>query len=193
MKPRAMHRRPTPSRAIERAGITAVQRLLLAVACCAPHPSSAADRFDHRGAVGLLIGYGIAFKDRLISGHLTEEGSLVAGMLGGTYAIGTEGNELKLLAQGFRIVGDGTAWAVSGGYRGYFGQEQFKTFFDLDARADVAPTFALGPRLGFGVQFEALPTLGLFISVAAHAGAGKGLVFGAEAFAGIQIRSYLLE
>ncbi len=193
MKPRATHRSPAPLRAIERSGITAVQRLLLAVVFCAPHLSNAADRFDHRGAVGLLLGYGMAFKDRVISGHLIEQSSLVAGMLGGTYAIGTEGNELELLAQGFRIVGGGSAWAVSGGYRSYFGQEQIKTFIDLDARADIAPTFAFGPRLGFGVQFELLPTLGLFAAVAAHAGGGNGLVFGAEVFAGIQIRSYLLE
>src|SRR5216684_4212506 len=159
MKPRAVHRSPAPHRAIERSGITAVRRLLLAVALCAPHLSNAADRFDHRGAVGLLVGYGMAFKDRVISGHLIEQSSLGAGMVG----------------------------------RSYFGQEQIKTFIDLDARADLAPTFALGPRLGFGVQFEVLPTLGLFAAVAAHAGGGNGLVFGAEAFAGIQFRSYLLE
>src|SRR5215470_2442322 len=108
MKPRAMHRRPAPHRATKRPGIVAVRRLLLVVAFCAPNLSSGEERFDHRGAVGLLIGYGVAFKDRVISGHLSEEGSWLAGMLGGTYAIGTEGNELKLLAQGFHIVGGGS-------------------------------------------------------------------------------------
>src|SRR5260370_38123052 len=182
MTPRDRHRSPAPLRAIERSGITAVQRLLLAVVFCAPHLSNAADRFDPRGAGGLLLGYGMAFKDRVIGGHLIEQSSLVAGMLGGTYAIGTDGNELKLLAQGFRIVGGGSAWAVSGGYRSYFGQEQIKTFIDLDARADLAPTFALGPRLGFGVQVEVLPTLGLFAAAAAPAGGGRGLVFRAASF-----------
>src|SRR5262249_47499397 len=146
--------------------------------------AAAADRYDHRGAIGFLLGPGVAFKDRAVSGRVIEQSSWLAGMVGGTYAIGTEGNELKLLAQGFRITSGGSAWAVSAGYRGYFGQEEAKTFFDLDARADVAPVFAIGPRLGFGVQYELLPTLGVFAAVAAHAGAGHGVIFGAEAFVG---------
>ena len=192
MKRRATYRSQGPRIAANRAHCIARPGLLLCAALCISQIANASDRYDHRGAIGFLLGPGIAFQDRVASGQVTERTSWLAFMVGGTFAIGNEGNELKVLSQAFRLT-EGAVWAVSAGYRGYFGQEQVKTFFDLDARADVAPTFAIGPRLGLGVQYELLPTLGVFAAVAAHVGAGNGVVFGAEAFVGIQIRSYLLE
>ena len=192
MKPRATYRSQAPRIAVSRAHRIALRGLLLSGVVCIPQLASAAERYDHRGAIGFLLGPGIAFQDQVVSGHLTEQATWLAFMVGGTFAIGNEGNELKILTQAFRLTEGGT-WAVSAGYRGYFGQEQLKTFFDLDARANVAPTFAIGPRLGLGVQYELLPTLGVFAAVAAHAGAGHGVVFVAEAFVGILLRSYLLE
>ena len=192
MKRRATYRSQAPQIAVNRAHCIALRGLLLSTALCIPQVAGASDRYDHRGAIGFLLGPGIAFQDRVVSGHLTEQTSWLSLLVGGTFAIGNEGNELKVLAQAYRLTESG-ALAVSAGYRGYFGQERVKTFFDLDARADVAPNFAIGPRLGLGVQYEVLPTFGIFAAAAAHAGAGHGVVFGAEAFVGIQLRSYLLE
>jgi len=192
MKRRATYRSQAPRIAINRAHRIAMRGLLLFAALCISQAAGASDRYDHRGAIGFLLGPGIAFQDQVMSGHVTEQTSWLALMVGGTFAIGNEGNELKLLTQAFRLT-EGGIWAVSAGYRGYFGQERVKTFFDLDARAEVSPIFAIGPRLGLGVQYELLPTFGIFAAVAAHAGAGHGVVFGAEAFVGFQLRSYLLE
>ena len=149
------------------------------------------ERWDHRGAVGLLAGVGLDVQDRVKGQLATEQAGRFAGILGGTFAIGNDGNELKLFVQAFARAG--TAWAVSAGYRGYFGQERFKTFYDLDGRFDVSPVFTVGPRLGLGLQYEATQTLGVFATLATHIGVGNGVVFSGEVFVGVQLRTYLLE
>ena len=84
-------------------------------------------------------------------------------------------------------------WSVFGGYRGYFGQERLKTFFDLDLAFDVRPNFTAGPRLAFGAQYELHSLVGVFAGLDARLGIGSPSRFSAGVFAGIQIRSYLLE
>ena len=114
-------------------------------------------------------------------------------MLGVTAAIGSNGNELKLFALAGRRTEMSPAWSFSLGYRGYFGEERFKTFFDLDGTVDVTPAFAVGPRIGVGFQYEVNSLVGVFVALAAHVGAGNGGIFGGDALVGFQIRSYLLE
>ena len=82
---------------------------------------------------------------------------------------------------------------VYGGYRAYFGQDRLKTFVDLDGAVDVRPSFAIGPRLALGVQYELHPLFGLFGGLAARVGIGSPTRFAASAFAGFQLRSYLLQ
>ena len=115
--------------------------------------------------------------------------------LGGTYAIGNEGDELLLLLSGaFAPGGGGLAdVAVAFGYRGYFGRERLKTYFDLDLSAHSMPFFTLGPRLGLGVQYELTPIFGAFAGLAGEIGVGGELRFSAQAVIGFQARSYLFE
>ncbi len=141
--------------------------------------------------MGLLAGVGLDVQDRVKGQLATEQAGRFAGILGGTFAIGNDGNELKLFVQAFARAG--TAWAVSAGYRGYFGQERFKTFYDLDGRFDVSPVFTVGPRLGLGLQYEATQTVGVFATLATRIGVGNGVVFNGEIFVGVQLRTYLLE
>lgn len=108
-----------------------------------------------------------------------------------TAAIGENGNELKLVVEAARP--SSPEWATYAGYRGYFGQERFKTFFDLDLAVDVHPRFAAGPRLAFGLQYELHPLVGVFAGLAARVGIGSPTRFAASAFAGLQLRTYLLE
>jgi len=166
-------------------------RLVLLTAVLLSATVQALERWDHRGAVGLLAAGGLDVEDRVKGQVATEQAGRLAGMLGGTCAIGNNGNELKLFVQAF--VRGGTAWAILAGYRGYFGQERFKTFFDLDGRFDVAPAFTVGPRVGLGVQYEATQTIGFFATLAAHIGVGNGAIFSGEVLAGVQLRTYLLE
>lgn len=146
---------------------------------------------DHRGAVGLLLGPSLELGEWVRGGKF-DEYARGGGYAGLSFAIGVNGNELHAWARALRN-GDSIAWSGVAGYRGYFGEDQLKTFFDLGARFDVTPEASAGPRLGFGVQWEFSSFAGVFAGLAAHLGAGNGLRFSAEAFTGIQLRSYLLE
>ncbi len=150
----------------------------------------AAERLDHRGAVGLLLASQLELGE-WVKGGTFNEYARPGGLLGLSCAIGVNGNELHAWVRALKDT-DFVAWSGVVGYRGYFG-ERVKTFFDLGARIDIAPQAAIGPRIGFGVQSELSSFAGLFAGLAVHAGVGNGLRFSAEAFAGIQLRSYLLE
>jgi hypothetical protein len=149
------------------------------------------ERYDHRGAVGLLFGSGGAgvslgaTTPSLFGLRWTQE-------LGGTYAIDVNGNELVLVLRG-SIVPEPRIYGLAGGYRGYFGYQRVKTFIDLQVAAYVSPTFLIGPRVGAGVQFELSPIAGLFVGGAVNLGFGNGLLLSGELIAGLQLRSYLLE
>jgi hypothetical protein len=68
-----------------------------------------------------------------------------------------------------------------------------KTFFDLNAVVHLAPALTLGPRIGFGVQYELSPLFGVYAGLAAQIGFGQAIRFDGELIGGIQLRSYLLE
>lgn len=148
------------------------------------------ERYDHRGAVGLLFGSGgagvsLGATPAIFGLRWTQE-------LGGTYAIDVNGNELVLALRG-SITPEPRIYGLSGGYRGYFGYERVKTFIDLQVAAYVSPTFLIGPRVGAGVQFELSPLVGVFAGGAVNLGFGNGLLLSGELLAGLQLRSYLLE
>jgi hypothetical protein len=167
---------------------------LLLCALSLTAPARAADRFDHRGSVGLLFGAGVDFKDSVPSGHQERDQGVRMNIdAGGTLAIGHDGNEAKVWGRG--SFGASTKdWAIGAGYRGYFGAEQFKTFFDLDAVFHLTPFFTVGPRLGIGIQYEIVPVVGIFAATGAQIGGGPGgLRVSFDAMAGLQFRSYLLE
>ncbi len=160
----------------------------IALTTCGAAP--AADRFDHRGAIGLLIGGSVELGE-LVHGGQFDEYSRGGGDLGVTVAPGAEGNEYKLVVEAAKR--GSLEWTAYGGYRGYFGQERLKTFFDVDAAIDIRPRFAIGPRLALGVQYDFHPLFGVFGGVAARIGVGNPSRFAAGAFAGMQLRSYLLQ
>ena len=121
--------------------------------------------------------------------------------LGVSFNIGDNSNEIVAvltpsLAETYRLESRRYEWALDGtlwaGYRGYFG-ERLKTFLDLDLAATVIPGFTIGPRVGFGTQYELLSVAGVFASVAAQLGFGSAVLFRAELCLGVQLRTYWLE
>jgi hypothetical protein len=163
----------------------------LALAVLLPLGAAAQMRLDHRGSVGLLIGSGLEVQEA-VSGTVREGGTRALLDLGGTIAVGHEGNELMALARaGFG--GPSINWTAIGGYRGYFGVDAWKTFFDLGIAAHFTRAFTLGPRVGFGVQYELGSLAGAYVGGAAQLSGGNGFRFSGELIAGFQFRSYLLE
>lgn len=151
----------------------------------------AEDRYDHRGALGLLIGPGYALKDEVVN-SVVEEGFAIPLTLGGTVAVGDNGNEV--LVETFTLLGGRHLdLGLAAGYRGYFGDERVKTFITLELAGHLSPQFTVGPRAGLGVQYELSPTVGTFALLAADLGYGAALRFTAEVSVGLQLRTYLLE
>ncbi len=158
-----------------------------------PKAALADERFDHRGAVGLLVGGG-ATGFTLGATTASATGIRPLGELGGTYAIGVNGNELTLAVRG-SVPGAQQAplLGLAGGYRGYFGYQQVKTFLELQITTYVTPTFLIGPRVGGGIQYELSPLVGIYLGGGVNLAFGRGLLLSGEVLGGIQVRSYLLE
>jgi hypothetical protein len=149
------------------------------------------ERFDHRGALGLLVGGGIDFKREVKAGGETEEGrrALLETLL--TFPLGQSGNEWTLGARtGF---GSAVDVAAAGGLRAYFGEERFKTYLTVELALHVTPNVTAGPRLGVGVQYELFPVFGLYLGGAAEVTAGQGIRIAAAVVGGIQLRTYIFE
>ena len=149
-------------------------------------------RFDHRGALGLLVGGGIDFKREVKSGGDTEEGrrALLETLL--TFPMGLSGNEWTVGARtGFG--GPSVDVAIAGGLRAYFGEERFKTYLTAEVALHVTPNVTAGPRLGFGIQYELFPVLGLYLGGAAEVTAGQGIRIAAALVGGFQVRTYIFE
>lgn len=180
-------------------------------------------RYDHRGALGLLLATTAERKDAAGWGALSDAGWRAGLEIGGTYPLSYSGNELKLSVRTL-LGGPVVDTAVYFGFRGYFDLsfwksqlDQWKTFFDLDVGAHFTPAWSLdlrdglagplsapgtvsagftvqgGPRVAIGVQFDFLPVSGAYLAFAGQLGFGTGVRFGAELLFGFQLRSYLLE
>jgi hypothetical protein len=149
-------------------------------------------RWDHRGALGLLLGSGAEAKDEVRAGGTKEEGWRVPLETLVTLPLGLSGNEWTFGARtGFG--GPQVDVALAGGIRGYFGEERFKTYLTAELALHVAPNITAGPRLGFGVAYELLPTWGLYLGGAAEVTAGQGIRIAGAITGGIQLRTYVFE
>ncbi|MBK7860162.1 MAG: hypothetical protein IPJ65_16415 [Archangiaceae bacterium] len=177
------------------------------------------ERYDHVGAVGLLMALSGQYK---AANNPFEVGTRAGVEVGGSFNLGYKSNELVIAARatfgsphvgspdyGTPACGSGSTlppWRcvaedrrlhevdtlLYGGYRGYFG-ERWKTFVDLQAAVSFTPFLAAGPRLGVGLQYELSSIAGLYTQVAAVLGFGEVLQFRAELVIGVQLRSFLLE
>lgn len=149
-------------------------------------------RFDHRGAVGLVVGGGLEHKTASASDLPAETGFRTDADVGITYAIGYDGDEIVAFARG-TFGGPLPDLSVAGGYRGYFGLERWKTFVELGGALHLWPKLAVGPRIAFGVQYELTSNVGAFLSLGTQLGFGRIMRFDGELIGGVQLRSYLLE
>lgn len=163
-----------------------VLALSLVLGAAAAH----AQRWDHRGSLGLLTGVGVDGRSSIGVGQ-SDSGVRLFPELGGTLAL-SERLSLKAAGRLF-LLGPQLGLAFLGGIRSSFGA-RFKTFFDLDLTVHVVPIVTIGPRVGFGVQYELLDVLGVFAVAALQFGVGpQGARIGGELLIGLQFRSYLFD
>lgn len=150
------------------------------------------ERWDHRGALGLLAGGGLDFVGQVKSGGQTQEGTygLVETLL--TFPMGASGNEWTVGTR--EAIGGGLVdVAIAAGIRAYFGDDRFKTYLTAELAVHVTPNVTAGPRVGIGVQYEILPTFGIYLGGAAEVTAGQGIRLSGSVLAGIQLRTYVFE
>jgi hypothetical protein len=177
-----------------------VKPLLATLVVFASVTAGAEERYDHRGSLGLLVGGSIERKDSANNNSPQNSADELGGWrgsaeLGGTIAVGSDGNDFKLVVRA--QFGGAFDLGIYSGYRGYFSIGQWKTFFDLDLAGHITPLFAphvtVGPRVGVGVQLDFLPIMGAYAVLGGQIGFGDGLRYGAELTIGFHFRSYLLE
>lgn len=167
----------------------------LACLLLAPALAAAEERYDHRGALGLTVATGGEYVTAIaIAGRGGETGGRIPIELGGTLAL-RDGLELRLAGRFSPGVPPLTApaGAVFAGVRSSFGYAQWKTFFDLELAAHVAPFLAFGARAAFGVQYDFLPIMGVYAQLGGQLGGAAALRISFEGVVGLQFRTYLFE
>ncbi len=166
-------------------------RAAILAALALAEPAGALEpRFDHREEDGIFAEMG-ASRDTVSAGGLSA----------------TEVVPSLRLAYGADLVGDGSELSLgvvlrlgaSGGagrirhagdlrYRGYFGTDEFKTFFDVGLWVPFSTRWAIGPRVGLGAIYDFDRRLGIYLSVGFGTGFGEMRVVALEAGAGIHWR-----
>lgn len=163
-------------------GVRAGSPLALLAAGCAlavwANASGALEpRFDHRDQVGLVGEVGASSVTATVGGGQSRSSFDVPTLeLAFSFDVTGEGDEL-LLGGSYGPLAQESAgapsWVLDGRYRGYFGQEEFKTFFEAGLVLPVAPRIAVGPRLGFGVMYDFNRSAGLFALLGASTAFGE--------------------
>lgn len=147
-----------------------VDVLALVLALALPGaPAALEPRFDHRDTHGPFV-EGLVARDTLArSGDPSVSSWRPAARLAWGFDVSGEGDELIAgAALALRSLSDPDRTRVLLGldvrYRGYFGTEELKTFFDLGAWAPIRSRLAAGPLVGLGVVYDFSRSAGLYVA-----------------------------
>jgi hypothetical protein len=151
-----------------------------------------AERFDHRGAIGLWIAGGIGVREGTTLGRDLDGGGRFPIDVSLSFALPDTQNSIWVQGQ-LGLGGGSLEWATRAGYRSYFGEDRFKTFLDVGAAFQITPRFAASARVGAGVIWDFSPIAGVFAAAGVEVGGGNGFHFAADLVGGIELRTYLLE
>lgn len=162
---------------------------------------------DHRDQWGLTLSAGTVF-DTAINQKQTfsyQPGFEPMLELGLTRAVTDTGDEVTLRVRLTAPVGAGSVaglvlqqsgdpvagWlgpSLLGGYRGYFGYEGFKTFYDADLFVNSFPYWGVGPDLGLGAQYDFGRIAGIFLRLGFGVTIGETLIASFDGSLGGQVR-----
>jgi hypothetical protein len=131
---------------------------------------------DHRDQWGFTAGVGTALDIASTPGQVSDyqPGFKFLLEVGATLAVTDLGDELALRLRFVDLAHIGPQLLF--GYRGYFGDEKFKTFFQADLFLTSAPFWGGGVHGGLGAQYDFDRSWGLFLQL------GYGVTFGASIF-----------
>jgi hypothetical protein len=171
-------------------GATAVA---IAVAALLPGESAGLEaRTDHRGTFGPAVELVLAHDSVSVSGQPTEGAWRPALRLSFGFDATGDGDEVFLGVQGSPPVDDPDetriALALDARYRGTFGADAWKTFFEVGLWAPVAPRLAVGPLVGIGLVFDPSRAFGFHLSASFATAYGEARIASFSASFGAQIR-----
>lgn len=149
-------------------------------------------RYDHRDQLGLAAEVDVSRLTATTGNGLSRSVFDLLGLrLAFSFDVGDDGNEI-VLGGAFSPLVSGesaaTAWSVDARYRGFFGADELKTFFDAGIVVAVSPRVAAGPRLGFGVMYDPDRALGLYALLGAASAFGEFRGFSFQLGLGVQWR-----
>ncbi len=134
-------------------------------------------RYDHRDQRGALIALETWRESVAVTGKPTLTETRPRLRAGWGYDLSGEGDELILggsvqLGDWRDPQGQRYLLGLDARYRGYFGTEELKTFFEVGLWAELKSRIAVGPSVGIGVGYDPNRTWGAFASL--HFGTAFG-------------------
>jgi hypothetical protein len=172
-----------------------VRRALLAAAVAALLPAAAGalePRFDHSDSHGPVTELVFAH-DSVVSSRRTVNSWRPALRAGWGVDVSGEGSELLVTAdlalQSWRDPGEAhVLLAASARYRGYFGTEQWKSYFEAGLWAPLRSRLGAGPLVGLGVVHDFSLDYGIFAGGEFATAFGERRIVSFAGLAGIQYR-----
>ena len=147
-------------------------------------PSTA---FDHREQWGIRADLVTAYGFVVAPGTAGTTGGALGLEAGVSYGLPYTGDEVSLRVRSL-LVGPLSGLSFLGGYRVYFGYENWKTFTDLDLLVFAGGGLSAGGHLAAGVMYDVGPPLGFAASFGVVAAAGQIFVAAFEMSVGAQLR-----
>jgi hypothetical protein len=160
--------------------------MALLVAAAAAPVKALEPRFDHRDQQGLSLEFSGTYDNMTSTGTGGVSRSFLRTTLRLAYSLDVrDGNEIRFGAGWSPRVSDAPEsprLSLDARYRGYFGTEELKTFFDVGLWGSVDPKLALGPRAGIGATYDFGRSTGVFAAfgVATALGQFRGVSIGFE-------------
>lgn len=170
-----------------------MRRALAAALALLPAAAAALEpRFDHRESHGPVLELVVAHDSLLVS-HRTVGSWRPAVRAGWGVDVTGDGSELIVAAdlavrswsdpQDERVL-----LSTSARYRGYFGTEEWKTFFEAGLWAPVRSRLAAGPLVGLGAVYDFSQDAGIFAGAEFATAFGDGRAVSVAGLAGVQLR-----
>lgn len=169
-------------------------RVLAVAALSVPLASAALEpRYDHRDTHGPFV-EGLFAHDTVVrSGEASASSWRPAARVAWGFDVTGEGDELLVGASiALRSLDDPARERVLLGvdarYRGYFGTEGLKTFFDLGVWAPLRSRLAAGPLVGLGVAYDFSRSAGAYLGATFATAFGQARIASLGVAAGAQLR-----
>jgi hypothetical protein len=149
-------------------------------------------RTDHRGTFGPSLEILFAHDTVAVSGQPAASAWRPALRIGFGFDATGDADEIFLGAQASPATDDPDETeprlALDARYRGTFGTEAWKTYFEAGLWAPVAPRLAVGPLVGLGLLFDPSRAVGFHLSASFGTAFGEARIASFLASFGVQVR-----